>query len=139
MTTLLLIAIGILAGIAVPAVRAARGRAERQKPQRVVELPNSAYTSKLVRDRDTRLRWAAIPLDRLHEINRGEVERLLERVDTYGIDALRPRDRSFLDALAARTPADTPGRSGSDAGSPLVPGRARTRSASPRTELHPPF
>ncbi len=135
-STLLILAMGFLAGLTIPAGIAARGRAGRRKRQRIVEGPNSAYTSKLVRDRDTQHRWEQIPLERLHEINREEARRLLERVAAEGVDVLKPRERTFLETLAANLPPDPDAR--------LRPGpsltqRERSAHQRPRQELHPPF
>lgn len=75
-------------------------RARRQAKRRVVELPNSHYSSQLVRDGETRHRWRGMALDRIHEINREEVVRLLAKIEAIGIDGLRPEERSFLDRMA---------------------------------------
>lgn len=98
--------LGVVAGLRVARIRAT-------SRQRVVEPPNSHYTSGLVRERETRDRWHDIPLDQLHEVNRGEVQRLLARIDAAGADMLKPRDRVFLDRMAEmtgvwRTPASQP-------------------------------
>lgn len=75
-------------------------RSRRRAKPRVVEPPNSHYSSQLVRDRETRHRWRNLTLDRLHEINREEVERLLAKIESSGLDSLRPNDRLFLDRMA---------------------------------------
>jgi hypothetical protein len=82
--------------------RLVRGRAQ----QRRVELPNSHYTSPVVRSRELRHRWSGISLDGIHEINRTEVMRLLALVEAMGVDALQPAERVFLDHVAPVTPAD---------------------------------
>ena len=51
-------------------------------------------------DTETRRRWAAIRVDRLHELNRGEVEGLLAKVEASGVHSLSPDERSFLDRMA---------------------------------------
>lgn len=89
-------------------------RAHRRARQRVVEPPNSHYTSQLARERDSRTRWHTIDLERIHEINRGEVERLLAKIDATSSDALRPQERAFLDHMAELAgtphPAEADGR-----------------------------
>lgn len=74
-------------------------RARKRAERRVVEKPNSHYDPLAVQNMDTRERWSGIQLDRVHEINRGEVERLLDRADALGVDALKPRERQFLDVM----------------------------------------
>jgi hypothetical protein len=82
-----------------------RRRAARE---RVVELPNSHYTSPLVRDTETRHYWHSIPLDQVHEINRAEVARLLAQADAGGVESLRPAERTFIEQLAASTGTQPP-------------------------------
>jgi hypothetical protein len=84
--------------------RAMRARSRR----RVVEQPNSHYTSQLVRNGETRHRWQNIALDRIHEVNRGEVTRLLARVETSGVESLRESERVFLDQVANVTAPSAP-------------------------------
>lgn len=106
-----LLVVAIFATIAV--VRAVRAR--RRARNRVVERPNSHYTSQLVRERETRHRWHGIDLDRIHEINREEVARLLAKVEAVGVHALRDDERTFLDYMAELTgtkPAETPRQEG---------------------------
>jgi len=93
-----------LIALTVTTVRALILRAARRRKPRQVERPNSHYTPQLVLDRDAVERWRAIPLDRVHEINRGEIRRLLERVDAAGIEALHRRERDFLDRMAELNP-----------------------------------
>lgn len=94
---IVLLALAIAAGLTA-AVRSARAR--RRARRRVVEQPNSHYTSPLVRETETRHRWKGMPLDHMHEINRAEVVRLLARLEATSVDALRPSERSFLDHMA---------------------------------------
>lgn len=70
------------------------------KARRVVEKPNSHYKSKGVSDVESKHRWSSIPVDRLHEINREEVESLLEKVTRLGVNSLSPSERAFLDRMA---------------------------------------
>lgn len=92
--------------VAASLARAARKR--KRAKRRIVEKPNSHYTSRLVQDTQTRHRWHDIALERVHEVNRAEVVRLLARVDATGVETLRPNERAFMDQIAriAPRPAD---------------------------------
>jgi hypothetical protein len=92
--------LAILAGAALAIALARAARARRRARRRTVELPNSHYTSQLARAVETRHRWHGIALDKVHEINREEVLRLLAKVEALGVDALRPNERVFLDNMA---------------------------------------
>lgn len=74
-------------------------RARRRAARRVVERPNSHYDPQAVQNLEARERWSGIALERVHEINRGEVERLLNKADALGVEALKPRERQFLDVM----------------------------------------
>lgn len=74
-------------------------RKSRIAAKRVVERPNSHYSSLGVRNQEDRDRWGHINVRKLHPLNRDEVERLLEVVDEEGIDALSSKDRLFLDNM----------------------------------------
>ena len=100
------IGLGALAALAV--ARAIRTRVERRHGPLTVEAPNSHYTSRVVQDREALARWKAIPLERVHEINRGEIRRLLAMIDEEGIARLTTRERSFLDRMAELNPPTTP-------------------------------
>lgn len=78
-----------------------RWRARRVAARRRVELPNSHYASRLVRNQLDRERWGTLNLACLHPVNREEVERLLGLVDALGVDALSPKERLFLDHLTS--------------------------------------
>jgi len=75
-------------------------RRRRIAARRRVEAPNSHYASLGVRQIEDRERWGRIDVQRLHPINREEVVRLLEIVDTSGVAVLTPRERLFLDNMA---------------------------------------
>ncbi|MGE3524806.1 MAG: rhomboid family intramembrane serine protease [Gemmatimonadales bacterium] len=45
-------------------------------------------------------RWSQIPREGLHEVNRTEVERLLQKIQSTGIDSLTPAERETLDRFA---------------------------------------
>ncbi len=76
-----------------------RWHARRVAARRVVEKPNSHYSSQHVRAREDRERWGEIDMRKLHPLNREEVVRLLRRVDHEGVQALSPQDRLFLDNM----------------------------------------
>ncbi|HUG39481.1 MAG TPA: hypothetical protein VMM12_03295 [Longimicrobiales bacterium] len=96
--------------VAIPLLRFARARGRARR--RVREQPNSHYTAPLVRDSETRSRWHGMALERVHEINRAEVVRLLAKVDASGVEVLRPSERTFLDHMTqlagTRAPAERP-------------------------------
>lgn len=104
--------------------------ARRRARRRVVERPNSHYTSEGVRRNETRSRWHAIDRARLHEINRGEVERLLARVDAAGPESLRADERRFLDYLVELTGGAPDAAAGSDAAGQRDPPRGTGGGAS---------
>lgn len=83
-------------------------RARTAARRRIVEQPNSHYTSPVVRNGETRHRWQNIDLDGIHEINRGEVRRLLARVEASGVDSLRETERVFLDQFTSPETPKTP-------------------------------
>jgi hypothetical protein len=77
-----------------------RWKKRRIAARRVVEKPNSHYSSALVRNQEDQERWKSADLADLHPVNREELERLLEVVDVQGLEALSSRDRLFLDNMA---------------------------------------
>ena len=123
---LLLVAV-VLAGFA--AVGIGRWlRARRRARRRVLEKPNSFYTSDIVRQNEAKHRWHDIALERIHEINREEVVRLLARVEATSVESLRPNERAFLDRmaeLAGTRPAPEP----REQSGPAVPRDLRHRPA----------
>lgn len=73
------------------------GTAKRAFQKRMrVERPQSG----LMGDRVAVARWKGIAVDSLHELNRGEVERLLAKVEREGPSSLAPPERDFLDRMA---------------------------------------
>jgi len=76
-----------------------RWRRARIAARRIVEKPNSFYSSAIVKNHVDRERWGTVKLDLIHPVNREEVERLLNLVDALGPDSLSPRERVFLDHL----------------------------------------
>lgn len=51
-------------------------------------------------DREALRRWRAIPLEKLHELNRDEVERVLEKALSSGVRSLTPDERAMLERFA---------------------------------------
>ena len=49
---------------------------------------------------DDMKRWATIPRSELHEINRHEVDRLLDKISLKGINSLTPAERAALDRFS---------------------------------------
>ena len=79
--------------------------------RRIVERPNSFYASKGVRDQEDEEWWRRIVLDRLHEVNREYVERLLRQIDGAGVDTLTREERAFMERMAnLEAPARRGGR-----------------------------
>lgn len=76
-----------------------RWKEKRIEEKRVVEKPNSHYAPEAVKNLEAQERWERIDLDALHELNRSEVEALLERVHALGIKSLRPQERAFLERM----------------------------------------
>ncbi len=84
-------------------------RASIKSANRILERPNSYYSSKGVRDQEDAEWYDSIDLDQLHEVNRDEIERLIEQIKGAGIDSLRLSDRAFLERIAD---LDAPDRKG---------------------------
>jgi rhomboid family protein len=55
-----------------------------------------------VGDRIALARWKGISVESLHELNREEVERLLEKVNANGASELTSPEREFLDRMSSR-------------------------------------
>lgn len=75
-------------------------KAKKASKQRRVEAPNSEYKSPYVQDLEAKERWERVELSRLHEVNREEFERLLNKVRGTSVRALSPNERAFLDRMA---------------------------------------
>lgn len=99
MTTLLLALLAVnTAALVVVVTLYLRARKAQGKSRRV-EGPNSEYRSQYVRDLEARERWEGLELDRLHEVNREEVEKLLAKLRATSVRALTPTERAFLDRM----------------------------------------
>lgn len=79
-----------------------RRRVDAKKGRyRVVEKPNSHYAAPGVLKIERHERWEAILQKNIHEVNRSEVERLLDKVRALGAEKLTPSEKDFLDRMAA--------------------------------------
>ena len=47
-------------------------------------------------------RWGKIQRDQLHEVNRDELDRILDKIRASGIGSLTASEREFLDRFSAR-------------------------------------
>ena len=65
------------------------------------KLHPEASPTGIMGDRLATARWKGIVLDSLHELNRGEVVRLLAKVESEGAGNLSPSERQFLDRMSA--------------------------------------
>jgi hypothetical protein len=92
----LLLATGLGVGLG---IRHRLRRHELRARHRRVEQPNSHYAAPGVQRLIDRERWARIPLEQLHPLNRDEVHRVLRLVDGVGPDVLSDRERRFLDNM----------------------------------------
>jgi membrane associated rhomboid family serine protease len=81
-----------------------RGAARRDFQRKVNAPLHPDPGGILVGDKASVKRWESIDLSALHELNREEVEVLLQKVSVLGVRALSPSERQFLDRMAARRP-----------------------------------
>jgi membrane associated rhomboid family serine protease len=72
-------------------------RRPREK-QRKSEAPRVPRVSRTDLDR-----WAKIPRDRLHEVNREELDRIMQKIEHEGVGSITPQERVFLDNFSERT------------------------------------
>jgi hypothetical protein len=47
-------------------------------------------------------RWSRIKRDTMHEVNRSELDRILDKISASGIGSLTPGEREFLDRFSTR-------------------------------------
>ena len=106
-------------------------RVKKAQIKRRVEAPNSQYKSPYVLDLESKERWQSIDLERLHEVNREEVEKLLGKLAVTNIRALTTSERAFLDRMVeAQERVKARGRAQS--GGPRVgPGNPRQLPGTP--------
>jgi hypothetical protein len=99
MTTLLLVLLA-LETVALAVTIVLYRRLKKANKTRRVEAPNSSYKSKYVMDLEAQDRWERLDLDRLHEVNREEMVKILAKVREGSIRALSQSERDFLDRMA---------------------------------------
>ena len=73
---------------------------ERRRQRRVVKRPPRPRMVSIVVDVEALERWKAIPRERLHEINREEVDKLVRKANESGARALTTDERAFLDRMS---------------------------------------
>ena len=56
--------------------------------------------------RDDLHRWAKIRRERMHEVNREEFDRIMEKIDKEGVGSVTAQERLFLDNFSERTAAE---------------------------------
>jgi hypothetical protein len=95
-----LLAVVLVQSLAIGALVRMYRREKRANKQRRVEAPNSLHKSPYVIDMEARERWEALDLGRLHEVNREEIEKLLDKVRATGVKSLSTNERAFLDRMA---------------------------------------
>jgi hypothetical protein len=117
MTKLLIVLLGINL-IALVVVWVLYRKAKKAQKKRRVEAPNSEYKSRYVLDVESKERWERLDLNRLHEVNREEAEKVLAKLKATSVRALSTQERAFLDRMVEaerrtrRTGARRPDRSG---------------------------
>ena len=76
-----------------------RGSAKRDFQRQLrPETPSSGVFA----DRVSEARWTGMSLDGLHELNREEVVRLLDKIRDQGVASLTDAERDFLNRMVAR-------------------------------------
>jgi hypothetical protein len=98
MTTVLVLLL-VLNLVAVILATTLYRRARKAERKRRIEAPNSQYKSQYVLDLEARDRWESLDLDRVHEVNREEVERVLSKLKATSVPALTRQERAFLDRM----------------------------------------
>jgi hypothetical protein len=74
-----------------------------------IERPNFFYASKAVHNQEDEEWWRGIELERLHEVNREYVERLLRQIDGAGVGTLTSEERAFMERMAKLEAPSRPG------------------------------
>jgi membrane associated rhomboid family serine protease len=74
-------------------------RRTRARPAKSAPVRSQVRQPPAPRGDDMR-RWSTIPRGELHEINRQEVDRLLDKISLKGIDSLTPAERAALDRFS---------------------------------------
>ena len=66
------------------------------------QMRPDATSSGIVGDRVALARWKGISIASMHELNRGEVERLIAKAERMGPSSLTQSERDFLDRMSVR-------------------------------------
>ncbi len=107
-------------------------RWKKAQNKRRVEAPNSQYKSPYVLDLEAKERWKSIDLERLHEVNREEVEKLLGKLAVTNVRALTTSERAFLDRMVeAQERVKARGRGPRGGGPRVGPGSPRQLPGTP--------
>lgn len=75
---------------------------ELRSPARQFKRKATAYAPKRASGAQDVARWKAIRRDDLHEVNRAEVDRILDKISAVGLDSLTPGERETLERFSRR-------------------------------------
>jgi membrane associated rhomboid family serine protease len=87
---------GFVGGFAYLKILQSRSGQERFKRQSRPMTPRVETTAGAME------RWSRIPRENLHEVNRSELDRILDKISASGIGSLTPGEREFLDRFSTR-------------------------------------
>ncbi len=74
-------------------------RVRQTQPSGGAEASESRRSSQSAKELETKESWRRLDLEKMHRINREEVERLLAKLAESSIRALTPSERAFLDRM----------------------------------------
>jgi hypothetical protein len=95
-----LLAVLLVNTIALAVVTVLYRKARTSARERRVEGPNSAFESSYVRDVEALERWEQVELATLHEVNREEFERIIEKVRGASARVLTLSERAYMDRMS---------------------------------------
>jgi len=75
---------------------------QRSSPSQRFKRQSQPAARKLETTSGAMDRWKRISRDGLHEVNRDELDRILDKISAMGIGSLTPGEREFLDRFSAR-------------------------------------
>lgn len=73
---------------------------ERHSPAAQFRAKAQGSQAGRIRDAMSFERWKRIRRDDLHEINRGELDRILDKISAHGVESLTPDERGFLERFS---------------------------------------